>query len=314
MHICTNASANKQGTSKVVYAQIIHMQEVYDLCKRYNIEPFVDNNEIGVAMGIGDCLRVIQALKLGTVKAPVNINLFYFIQNNGINIYPNPLNQLEFRLQLFQDLLRANHLPEDSVRYIMSHNTDINTNHVHNLPFRMLEFQQPVQEPIFARNTYIIFHTKLRLIRRCNYDAIKRGIQLFCKNFKTTYTCILLGEQAFPHTYEVDAHGITTCYNELTSLKENNKVIDLTQPQIYNDLNFNHYKSDIQLIQLAKLNICFGVGGQLCTSLFFGQKTIFFNPPELEFPFAPGILDENRHTAASSFSMLDMMCAQALQQ
>ena len=85
-----------------------------------------------------------------------------------------------------------------------------------------------------------------------------------------------MGERIFPNTIEVDIHGITTVYNELMELKNNNDIIDISIENIYSNLDYNNYKNDIKLIKNAKYNICFGLGGQLCTSVLFGKSTIVY--------------------------------------
>jgi hypothetical protein len=88
-----------------------------------------------------------------------------------------------------------------------------------------------------------------------------------------------MGEKNFPITLESKTIGITTIYSELLKLYNfnSNNILDLTVEQIYNELDYTTYKNDISLINKAEYNICFGQGGQLCSSLLFG-KTIFFNP------------------------------------
>lgn len=89
-----------------------------------------------------------------------------------------------------------------------------------------------------------------------------------------------MGEREFPKTPEGENDNITTIYDELLLLKKlNSNIIDLTIPIIYNNLNYENYKNDLSLINKANYNVCFGQGGQLCSSLIFG-KTIFFNPIE----------------------------------
>jgi hypothetical protein len=86
-----------------------------------------------------------------------------------------------------------------------------------------------------------------------------------------------MGERIFPITEESLAYGITTVYNELMELKNNNNIIDLSIENIYNNLDYNNYINDVKLIKNAKYNICFGIGGQFCTSVIFGKSTIVYS-------------------------------------
>ena len=41
-------------------------------------------------------------------------------------------------------------------------------------------------------------------------------------------------------------------------------------------MDYDTYKKDINIIKNAKFNICFGLGGQFCTSVIFGKSTIVY--------------------------------------
>jgi hypothetical protein len=86
-----------------------------------------------------------------------------------------------------------------------------------------------------------------------------------------------MGEREFPMTEEVIVHGITTVYKQLLALSTLNDVSDMSVENIYSNLNYTQYKNDVDIIRNAVVNINFGVGGQLCTSLLFGQSTIFYS-------------------------------------
>jgi hypothetical protein len=126
------------------------------------------------------------------------------------------------------------------------------------------------------KQEYIIFHTKCRHTKDENYELLKNKIKQFCENYKSKYTIIIMGEQIFPVTEESIGHGITTVYDELKVLEKNNKVVDLTINNIYNNLNYENYYNDVKLMKNAKYNIIFGRGGPLCTSIIFGKSTIFY--------------------------------------
>jgi len=90
-----------------------------------------------------------------------------------------------------------------------------------------------------------------------------------------------MGEQIFPTTEEVLWHGITTIYDELLELKNNNDVLDVSIKNIYNNLDYDNYKNDVNLIKNAKTNILVGCGGQFCTCLLFGKGLINYKTTEL---------------------------------
>lgn len=123
---------------------------------------------------------------------------------------------------------------------------------------------------------YVIMHTKCRHLSSENYSLLKENVKIFCNIAKFRYRVIIMGEREFPCTIETDAHGITTVYNELLGLKNNNTVDDITVDNIYSNLNYDSYKNDVNIIKNAKYNICFGLGGQFCTSKTFGKSVIIY--------------------------------------
>ena len=78
-----------------------------------------------------------------------------------------------------------------------------------------------------------------------------------------------------PNNYEVNLHNITTIYEELKPLSENNDVIDLTIENIYDNLNINNYLNLLNICSHAKLNVFCGTsGGHLASCICFGKKSI----------------------------------------
>jgi hypothetical protein len=186
-----------------------------------------------------------------------------------------PINMFEFRIKLIIDILKYNNIPDNVVIFTFSNNYNLNGYFPHELIENYnLKFGDTNKN--VELDEYIIFHTKLRHNKHEDYSLLKQNIAKFCSNNKSKYKIIILGERVFPHTEEVDIHGITTVYDELLELKNNNDIIDKSIENIYSDLDYNNYKNDIKLIQNAKYNICFGLGGQLCTSVIFGKSTIVY--------------------------------------
>ena len=137
-------------------------------------------------------------------------------------------------------------------------------------------YQMPNELINNLKEEYIIFHTKCRHTKDENYELLKNKIKQFCETYISKYLIIIMGEQIFPVTEESIGHGITTVYEDLKVLDKNNKVIDITINNIYNNLNYENYYNDVQLMKNAKYNIIFGRGGPLCTSIIFGKSTIFY--------------------------------------
>jgi hypothetical protein len=253
------------------------MEKLLEICKKYNINP-VYNNIVCDATGIGDILLRLLCIKNKLITKKFYINLNYFTKP-----YYNmdPINMIEFRIKLIIDIVKYNDIPYEMIEFVFSQNYSLNQG----LPYELIEnynlnFDNTNENIELNENVklneYIIFHTKCRHTKNENYPLLKNNIKQFCANNKSKYKIIILGERVFPHTEEVDIHGITTVYDELLELKNNNDIIDKSIENIYSNLDYNNYKIDIKLIQNAKYNICFGLGGQLCTSTIFGQSTIVY--------------------------------------
>jgi hypothetical protein len=251
------------------------MDNVLQICNKYSIKPHHVNNLICDATGIGDILFRILAIKNEIITKPFYINLNYFTKPY---YKMNSINQLEFRIKLILDIINYNNIDHKMIKFVFSNNESINEI----MPYELIE-NYNLKFDDTTENTkdtimedYIIFHTKCRHNKNENYSILKENIKNFCKINKSKYKIIILGERIFPHTEEVEWHGITTVYNELLELKNNNDIIDKSIENIYSNLDYDNYKNDIKLIQNAKYNICFGLGGQLCTSAIFGKSTIVY--------------------------------------
>jgi len=259
------------------------MEKVIELCKKYDI-PYEYIDRECHATGIGDILLRLSCLNTKIINEPFYINLMYFT-----NPYYNsePITQLEFRFNLIKDIIKYNNIDGNNIQFIFSNYNYINQN----IPYHLIEnFNLKIEEDTeeyTEEDEYIIFHTKCRHYKNENYELLKENIKLFCNNTKFKYKIIIMGERVFPHTEEVDIHGITTVYTELLYLKNYNYVFDNSIENIYNNLDYTNYKNDIKLIKNAKYNICFGLGGQFCTSTVFGKSTIIYCS-----------LDDNLNTSA----------------
>lgn len=237
------------------------------------------NDEI-IQTGIGDILLIFLLINNKLISGPLYFNLSIIIDNPyTLN---NPTNQLEFKLQLLNKIC-AN----DKIIFYYDKNITYTGNWVYklinitnyNAMHNYFDFINPFEQE------YIIFHTKCRFTNNFNYSDLKKCMKNFCKNFKTNYKIIILGERCMPRNFETNIHNITTIYDELLELKTNNNVIDLSIDNIYDNLNFENYCKDMSLIHYAKTNIVVGNGGQYCNSIIFGKGMIVFTLQTLKEDF-----------------------------
>jgi hypothetical protein len=317
-----------------------------DILNKNNYQHIIDNNQDKecIAIGIGDILFKLVNLENNLVNKPVYINLDIF-QSGLYKInktskpqvwFDNPYNNFIFRINLLNDIIENSIYFEkkDFIFVITPLNAAIisKTNITFNLKklkkYNLLmndkfytnnDLKQSVQ---YLRNTiqqfiktpFIIFHTKLRLNSNYDYKQIKEHLNLFFSGFKIKkFNIILLGEQKFKPTTESNVQGITTIYPELLKLYNynSNKILDLTKEYIYNELNYDEYKNDICLIHKAEYNICYGQGGQLCSSLLFG-KCIFFDPIDEEYFFQNTNLYNSGHRYFKKLDMINKYLLQIL--
>jgi hypothetical protein len=303
---------------------------------QYIINNDKDSSIQYIAVGIGDILFKLVNLQENLVNKPVYINLDLF-QSGYIKInktsealvwFDNPYNNFIFRINLLNDIIENSIYFEKkdfifvitnndaldiaiinstfNFKKIQKYNLLMNNNFYTNNDFKKYAqyFRNIIQQ--FVKDPFIIFHTKLRLNKNYDYKQIKEHLNLFFSGFKIkNFNIILLGEQNFKSNLESTLHGITTIYPELLKLYNynSNKILDLTKEYIYNELNYDEYKNDICLMHQAKYNICYGQGGQLCSSLLFG-KCIFFDPIDEEYFFQNMNLYNSGHRY---FKKLDMI-------
>jgi len=271
------------------------MDKVIEICLKYNLNVQYSNKLDTHATGIGDILMYLLCLKYKYITIPYHFNLHLFTSPYYMS---EPINQLEFRIKLILDIIKYNNLNEKDIIFIYNPIYKLKLNiPYNNIKNFLLDFKDSNNINLTdKKKEYIIFHTKLRQnINTTEIDKLKNKIKEFCKEFKSKYMIYIMGEKTFPITEESKQIGITTIYDELTELKNNNSVNYLCIDNIYNNLNYDNYKKDIELIKNAKYNICFGQGGQLCTSLVFSHSTIFYYPSNTGNIFNENNLKQNNH-------------------
>lgn len=269
---------------------IVHSYDfktIEDNWKKYKYSP----------MGIGDILNVFKFAKENIISKPIYFPVCMFFSKK---IYEDGVSYIEFRLKLIYDLMKSNNFDKNDFIIVIPNNSItelINLDIQVILPYLIgtfggtftkyylkcdsltLDFNNLNKRiiPVKLQNIkYIVFHTKLRFHKNFEYKLLKDLLSIFFKKFKTTYCIVLLGERVFGNTNEGNELGITTMYDELINLKNNNNVIDLTIDTIINNLNYENYIKDVAIIKYADVNLCCGLGGTLCTSLAFARKIVMF--------------------------------------
>jgi len=213
-------------------------------------------------IGLGDLL-ILKLLQEYKIIDKIYINIYLISKYHN-----NPLNAFEFKLQLLNEL---------KCDYGVTYNTNLSQTipDLNTMYHYIKDYKIDIPKSI-VDTKYIVFHTKCRFDSFFDYQNFKTCIGNFYKNFKTKFKCIILGERTFPDTWEGNIHKITTIYDELLQLKNNNIVIDMSTDSIYDNLDYNKYLYDRNLIQNANYNILCGNGGQFVISLCYSQQNIIY--------------------------------------
>lgn len=225
-----------------------------------------------IQTGIGDILYNGLLLKNKLINFPLYINVSTFI-NNPYRLN-NPLQNFTFTLDLLNLIYHENEIVffyDNNLTYTRWEPKLIEVKN-------NLILQNKFNFVNLFNKEYIVFHTKCRFSSNFNYVELKSNIYNFCKNFKTKYQIIIWGERIMPSNLETDVHKITTIYEELQQLNNNNEVIDLTEENIYDNLNIENYLKLLNVYNKSKLNIFCGVsGGNLASCICFSTNSICFN-------------------------------------
>lgn len=245
-----------------------------------------------IQTGIGDILLNILFIENNIKNKPLYINICIYIDNP--QLLNNILNSFKFKLKLLETICKNNEIifyNDKNIKY----NCQYKLNEITNLKLlhKFFKFNNDFNKDF--NKEYIIFHTKCRFHGNFNYENLKTNIRSFCKTFKSQYQIVILGERKMPSNHEQICHKITTIYNELIELKNNNDIIDLSVDNIYDNLDFESYCKDMSIIHNAKTNIIFGHGGQYCNSIIFGNGMIVYTLPELTGNFNLNLFESNNN-------------------
>ena len=221
--------------------------------------------DLSPPLGIGDLL----VLKMHLLSNNLEINNFYI--NTGI------INEYRLdpkRYLIFLEYLLKKLFPNSNKIYLDGKIDRID--YKINLTY-IKDYYKFDNKFINEYENYIIFHTKARF-DYCskNFKSIENILIDFFKNFKTNYNIIILGEKHVEQNKEAIIHSITSLYDIMILMKNNNNVIDLTYNDLYSGNNIYDFEKDLFLINNAKLNIGFGYGGPLNICQAFSKNNIFY--------------------------------------
>jgi hypothetical protein len=267
-----------------------------------------EHSKLSIPVGIGDILFKLAFVQQQLKHKPLYINLDIFItgriemNKQSLVWFDDVLNAFIFRIKLLSDICENNEniKKEDIIFFTTKYGIGLFEKMETNFNYSILKNFKLYINPNFfncsfdnkvinfIKDPFIIIHTKLRLNNNYNYQLIKYNLNNFFKHlYIKNFNIIIMGEKNFENnTPEKKCHNITTIYNEISQLKNlnNDRILDLSVEELYNSLDYDRYKHDICLINKASYNICFGQGGQLCSSLLFG-KCMFFDPIDETFFF-----------------------------
>jgi hypothetical protein len=231
------------------------------------------------ALGIGDLL----ILKMRQISNNIKINQIN-VSCQLINEYRKyPEKYLLFIKNFIKLLFTESNIFISYDNYSLEHLFEYNITNTY--LYDLLHLTIPIKY-----TNYIIIHTKVRLDghmdKFLNHDL--HCLDTFFKNFKTNKTILILGEKKVEECAEQKIHNIISIYDNILQLCKNNKVIDLTENELYSgNINFNMFLNDVELINKADMNICVGIGGSLNLCQAFSKNNICyisnFNHPVIDY-------------------------------
>jgi hypothetical protein len=122
-------------------------------------------------------------------------------------------------------------------------------------------------------NNYIVLFTKVRDLRKIEYQNIHKSLYEYLNNYDKKI--ILIGEQKVLYNKEYKIHGenmIYSLYDDYIEYINPSKIIDLTKKTFdFDDFSITNFLSDFKLINNSFFTIVFGGGGFFCSSLFTGK-------------------------------------------
>ena len=152
---------------------------------------------------------------------------------------------------------------------------------------RCLEcFSDILSRPLnITKSPYIVIHTKVRN----DYDHYQENVfNLLMKWLRenrekllSKYQVVILGEREIENNVESRIHNIRSIYKPLIESLGRERVLDLTENQLYSNGNIEILERDIQIMNKADLNLFFGIGGPLNILKAIGGKSWFYWSPKL---------------------------------
>jgi len=279
-------------------------EQINNLCNNngFHLNEVVPNQK-SCALGLGDLLRLLTCLKFNIIPDKIYINLGDFVH------YGNPLNYIDFRLQMLKNVIISNNI--DLNKIVFFYNEDranhgqirfvdqVDCSKIHNLKLDFdtssvhscqnsaeEEEEEEEKQEEEKQEEYIIFHTKSRF--HLDKEKVFQDLKVFEKfisTFRSRYKIYIVGERQINRNNAEILHSpdiISQIYDVLINLSNNNDVVDQTVEMLVDNLDYNNFVKDVQLIQNAKYNIHFGDGGSMNYSMIFGNHTTIIYNRDME--------------------------------
>jgi len=216
-----------------------------------------------ICLGIGDILLLAGWFKKNNYSGTLVISL------EIIRVYRNnSMPYLNFILRLIKEFMPQFSIEfGDKIEQTVSINNFIKSENW--LKANDFKLGFPKSENLWG--DYVVLFTKYRFDEeksRIHFNNCLPALIEIISGLKKKI--VLLGEREISPNFETDYHKVSTLYEKLKPYAS----IDLTEKELTNDWNI--FTRDVQIIQNAKCVIGFGLGGNLCMSIAFSQKFIFF--------------------------------------
>lgn len=228
-----------------------------------------DVAKYSICLGIGDILLLAGWFKYknynGILLVSKHIIQFY---RNGSEMYLNFILKLinaflpNFRIELIEK--------EDQV---ISVNNFLEIEQCKYSDLSLRNFLPVKKNNTILEDEYVVLFTKYRIDGKNDLDKFKGYIPELVEIIKLiNYKIVLVGEREIEENFETKYHDVSSLYNSL----KDHVYLDLTEQTLTNNPNWDVFNRDIEIVKNAKCVIGFGVGGNLCISIAFAKRLIFF--------------------------------------
>ena len=228
-------------------------------------------------VGLGNLL----IMKLRTLATGDKVGTIVFRERMVVNNRKNFKQAMVFGCWLLRKMYPkasiVTELPKDVQEYV-DHHTLGSPPIASKIPVELLSDDIALYLPSELRNItqFIVFHTKIRAPMLTNNPGHLRQLATMFRTLRLPIPIVLIGERVIERNDEAVTHKVREFYKEMLAMADNegNKVIDLTEDQLYSSNTIEGFLRDVAIIQGAVANVSLGYGGNTVLAKCFSKQLI----------------------------------------